>query len=326
MTDLPLDPFTEERLLRGHLTAADAPPGWAGVADVLACAAAPGQVHGPSGEAVVAAVLDAMASAPSPTGRPRRMISKLRSAKVAVASAAVLIAAGGAAAAAGATGNLPSFGEATVHLASSGSSAPSSSDGPTTNAKSPTRRGLSAGSGRSAAAADGRDPAGTQPGTQASVPGAAPGVLSNGEGITGLCTAFLARYDAGERDFSHGDGAFAELVKAHDDAAGTETFCAGELRAAGQAVPSETGGGSTTGGGGAATSGDQGAGAAEQHPSTTGQHTSTTVRRDPIVPAQQPTPAATDHRSGVLAGVPSSSTPSGYDGASAPASGAGGHH
>jgi hypothetical protein len=100
---LPLDDATADRLAAGELHPHDAPPGYAGVARLLTDAPL-----GPAGTEIGAELLGAMVRAidSRPTNvRTRPVLSKLLTAKVATAVAAVAFATTGAAAAA--TGNLP---------------------------------------------------------------------------------------------------------------------------------------------------------------------------------------------------------------------------
>jgi hypothetical protein len=107
---LPLDDWTTDRLLAGMVDPDDAPPGYAGLARVLA------QTHGPveagdlaGRERIVAAVAAAVADASLPTTlstplRRRPMISRLLGTKLAAATLTTALLATGAAAA---TGSLP---------------------------------------------------------------------------------------------------------------------------------------------------------------------------------------------------------------------------
>jgi len=83
---LALDQGTADRLLAGTLDPADAPPAYAGVAKVLAAAAAPPRADELAGEAEALARFAARGPAAPSGGRTRRR----RPARVAVATAAVL--------------------------------------------------------------------------------------------------------------------------------------------------------------------------------------------------------------------------------------------
>ena len=104
-----LDPATADRLASGLLAADDTPPGYAGVAELLAAARRVEPVPDRAREAVtVTAMVAALAgggAAPEIVGRNRMMVTKRLSVRTA-ALASVLVLAGGTAAAA-ATGSLP---------------------------------------------------------------------------------------------------------------------------------------------------------------------------------------------------------------------------
>ncbi len=103
-----LDEDTADRLLTGRLDPADAPPGYAGVARLLAVAAAPAAPEELAGQAAVVACFAAEVESHPPTPMPRRarMPSKLFSVKVTAVVSVVVLSVSGAAAAA--TGLLPS--------------------------------------------------------------------------------------------------------------------------------------------------------------------------------------------------------------------------
>ena len=116
MNRLPIDDTTAERLLSGAVPPEDAPPGYAGLAGIIQAATGPAVLAELAGEqAVVSAGVAAVRSALTidPT-MPRRtsMLTRMRSAQVAVAAAAMLLGAAGAAAAA--TGTLPAGVQSTV--------------------------------------------------------------------------------------------------------------------------------------------------------------------------------------------------------------------
>jgi hypothetical protein len=102
-----LDEDTADRLLTGRLDPSDAPPGYAGVARVLASATAPTAPDELAGEAAAVAEFTAAAQSSPPTPLPRRSDVARRpfSIKVAVAVIAAVLSIGGVAAAA--TGLLP---------------------------------------------------------------------------------------------------------------------------------------------------------------------------------------------------------------------------
>jgi hypothetical protein len=126
----PLDDRTAARLLAGAVTSEDAPPGYAGVAQLLIQARqqpAPGELRREA--ATVAAMRSAIESRPTPISRPegRPMIKRLISAKVAAAAALLAFSATGAAAA---TGSLPGAAQQTASdaLAKVGISVPGPND------------------------------------------------------------------------------------------------------------------------------------------------------------------------------------------------------
>jgi hypothetical protein len=98
------DPDTVERLLAG---ASDVPPGYEGVARLLAAATAPAAPEELAGEPLLLAEFTAVVRSHPPTLVPRRatMLSKLASAKAAAALLVAVLSIGGVAAAA--TGLLP---------------------------------------------------------------------------------------------------------------------------------------------------------------------------------------------------------------------------
>lgn len=115
MRPIRLDPETANRLAAGALSPDDAPPGYAGVAQLLSEARSASSV-GSSGKAS-ATVAAMQAAVAGELGRPsdiqgRKMLSKILTVKAAVAAGAVLLGAGTAAAA---TGSLPSSAQSAVH-------------------------------------------------------------------------------------------------------------------------------------------------------------------------------------------------------------------
>jgi len=101
------DPATLERLLAGQLNPGDAPPGYGGLARLLAAATAPPAAEELTGEPDVLAEFAAVVQSHPPTLVPRRatVLTKLASVKAAAAVLAALLSIGGVAAAA--TGLLP---------------------------------------------------------------------------------------------------------------------------------------------------------------------------------------------------------------------------
>jgi hypothetical protein len=113
------DPDTVERLLAGRLDPSDVPPGYGGVARLLAAATAPAAPEELAGERLLLAEFKAVARSHPPTLAPRRetMPSKLASVKVAAAVLAAVLSIGGVAAAA--TGLLPGQAEQAAERAPS---------------------------------------------------------------------------------------------------------------------------------------------------------------------------------------------------------------
>jgi len=108
-----------ERLLAGRLDPGDAPPGYVGLARLLAAATAPPGPEELAGEQLVVAEFAAVVPSPPPTLVPRRatMPSKVFSVKAAAAVLAALLSIGGVAAAA--TGLLPGQAEPLADQAAS---------------------------------------------------------------------------------------------------------------------------------------------------------------------------------------------------------------
>jgi hypothetical protein len=99
-----LDDDTADRLLAGRLDPADAPPGYAGVAKVLAAAAAPATTDELAGEPAAVARFAAMARSGSPTrttSRRANVPSRFLTVKTAAAVLAAVLSIGGVAAATG---------------------------------------------------------------------------------------------------------------------------------------------------------------------------------------------------------------------------------
>jgi hypothetical protein len=112
------DPDTVERLLAGRLDPSDVPPGYGGLARLLAAATAPAAPEELAGEPLLLAEFKAVARSHPPTLAPRRetMPSKLASVKVAAAVLAAVLSIGGVAAA---TGLLPGQAEPAAERAPS---------------------------------------------------------------------------------------------------------------------------------------------------------------------------------------------------------------
>jgi hypothetical protein len=228
-----VDADTASRLLDGSMTAADAPPGYARVADVLAAAAAPATAAELSGEA---AFLDAVRTAraempaePRPRRRPRALL-------VAAAMLSLLLVSGLAAAV---TGTFGTQTEPTDGIESPGG----------TGANDPDGRGARGGS---ATSDDDTDPASGE--QQA-------GLDATGPGAVGLCRA----YGAGTGDKTRGK-AFRALAAAaaaspgSTDAERITAYCAVVIQTA-EAPPSVPSGppdNSNAGGNGASNQGGGG--------------------------------------------------------------------
>jgi len=123
---LALDEGTAERLLTGRLDPADAPPGYALTAAVLAAASAPPDADELAGEAAVVAFFAAAArsrpvSVRLLTPRRSRVLTKLLTIKAAAAVLGVLVGGGVAAAA---TGNLPAPAQQAAHALLGGAGVP----------------------------------------------------------------------------------------------------------------------------------------------------------------------------------------------------------
>jgi hypothetical protein len=199
-TPPPLDQDTADRLLAGRLDPADAPPGYAAVASLLAAATAPPGQDELAGEQATIAEFAALArsSPPSPISRRAGMPSKRFSVKaVAVAVTAVLTIGGVAAAA---TRLLP------------GSARRVTDEAPATTRGSAldTKGGAATGPGTSGSPTGGQD--------------AAAGPDASGAARDGLCRAWLAGKggDNGKRDDSP---AFQALARAAGGAANVAAYC-----------------------------------------------------------------------------------------------------
>jgi hypothetical protein len=147
---LALDEGTAERLLTGRLDPADAPPGYRPVAALLAAVSAPPDTEELAGQAAIVAVFAAAARSHSPQlidPRRSRVLTKLLTAKAAVAVLGVLMTGGVAAAA---TGNLPAPAQQAAHALLGGAGVPAPAQATATTrphpvgpqAAGPTAQGL----------------------------------------------------------------------------------------------------------------------------------------------------------------------------------------
>lgn len=117
MRTIRLDAETANRLVSGQMSPDDAPPGYAGVAQLLAQAKTAPGASSAKELATVAAIGEAVRGhlqLPTPSTREKKMLAKVLTVKGAVVAVAVLFGAGTAAAA---TGSLPSQAQNAVHNA-----------------------------------------------------------------------------------------------------------------------------------------------------------------------------------------------------------------
>jgi hypothetical protein len=206
-TPPPVDDDTVDRLLAGRLDPADAPPGYAAVARLLAAATAPAGRDELAGERAAVAEFLAVAHAHPPTPPvPRRagMPSKLFRIKAAAAVIAAVLSLGGVAAAA--TGVLPA---AVQRMAGN---APADSGGASATGQEHAATGSAAAS-TAAGSATGKDHAATGPD-------------ASGAAKDGLCQAWLAGQgdDHGRREDST---AFKALAQAAGGADKVAAYCEG---------------------------------------------------------------------------------------------------
>ena len=205
---LALDDAAVEGLLSGTLDAADAPPGYAGVAELLAATAAPPSARELAGQAAVLAQLRAVTrsrrpAVPAGLARPPR---RRRRAGLAVVLVAGALAVGGTAAAA--TGHLPE--PVRRILAAPGGPA-------TPRPPEPAPVAGPAGSG-------GADRAGS-PSTAATGHAAGAGAGSgHGPNLAGLCQAYLSG-NGGEQGGKLDATAFRILARAAGGTDQTLAFC-----------------------------------------------------------------------------------------------------
>jgi hypothetical protein len=203
-TPPPLDQVTADQLLAGRLNPADAPPGYAAVARLLAAAAAPPGQEELAGEHRAVAEFAAVTRSTSPTLTSRRagMPSKRFSVKAIAVAVAAVMTVGGIAAAA--TDRLP------------GSARRVADEVPaTTHASVPATQGGTATRPGAAGSTAGSPTGGQKAGTGPDAAGAA---------RDGLCRAWLAGKggDNGERDDST---AFQALARAAGGAANIAAWC-----------------------------------------------------------------------------------------------------
>jgi hypothetical protein len=208
-TPPPVDDDTIDRLLAGRLDPADAPPGYAAVARLLAAATAPAGRDELAGERAAVAEFLAVAHAHPPTPPvPRRagMPSKLFRIKAAAAVIAAVLSLGGVAAAA--TGILPA---AVQRIAGN---APADSGGGSATGQEHAATGSAAGATTAAA------------GSTADKDHAATGPDASGAARDGLCQAWLAGQgdDHGMREDST---AFKALAQAAGGADKVAAYCEG---------------------------------------------------------------------------------------------------
>jgi hypothetical protein len=208
----PLDQDTADRLLAVRLDPADAPPGYAALARLLAAATAPPRPDELAGERAAMAEFVAMTRCCPPTRLSRRagMPARRFSAKaIAVALTAVLTIGGVAAAA---TGLLPESGRRAADEVPTSTTPDSAAD---------VQRDGAAGRDASGAAGDGR---GGATGGAAGGRQAATGPDASGAARDGLCRAWLAGQGS-EEGRRQDSPAFRALAKAAGGAAKVPAYC-----------------------------------------------------------------------------------------------------
>jgi hypothetical protein len=221
---LALDDETVERLLRGELPPAEAPPGYAEVAELLAAASAPpspGELAGPP--AILAELRAVTRPRRAASGR-RRAASRRRAGLAAVVVVGALVTGGMAGAA---TGHLPG----PVRDAARGILGPLGA-GP--SAAPPTRPGSPPGPGATGGpSAPGATtaPQGSRPATTAGGPASTAAGLDN----KGRCQAYLAG-KGGEQGDKLDASAFQALARAAGGEGRIAGYCAALL---GQARPKD---------------------------------------------------------------------------------------
>jgi hypothetical protein len=230
---LALDEETVERLLAGDLPPSQVPPGYAQVAALLAATTAEPTPEELAGQSEVLAELRAV-TRPRRAGAHTRRAARPPRRRWAGLAAAALVGAlvtGGAAAAA--TGNLPgpvqNVARSILGNGDGGPVAPTE-PGQETTAAGPNRTSTSASTGPTAGA-EGRQPAGTGPGTDSTAAG-----KRAGPDVEGLCQAFVAGRGA-EQGKKLDATAFQDLAKLAGGAEKIPAYC--EQVLAGGATPKE---------------------------------------------------------------------------------------
>jgi hypothetical protein len=206
-----LDDDTADRLLAGRLDPADAPPGYAAVAKVVAAATAPAATEELTGEPAAVARFAAMARSGSPTRAPtsRRagVPSRLLSVKAAAAVLAAVLSIGGVAAATGVI---------------SGPAQPAAGHGPDGPGRGVATPGRSDAASTTSTATTGEQGNGTARGPDAT-----------GPAKDGLCRAWQAG-QGGQHGDKESSTAFRALAAAAGGADKVAAYC--------QATPAETAG------------------------------------------------------------------------------------
>jgi len=206
---LALDDMSVERLLSGTLPAASAPPGYAGVARLLAATVAPPTPRELAGQAAVLAEFRAVTRGRRAAALVRPIRPRRRRAGLAVVVVVGALATGGVAAA---TGHLPGpVREAARTVLGPGGAA--TSPGPAPAAPGPAAGSGDAGSGGSASTVG----PGPRPGPAAAGPAAGPA-------LDGLCRAFQDG-KGGEQGGRLDAAAFQKLAAAADGEDRVEAFC-----------------------------------------------------------------------------------------------------
>src|SRR5215218_3210974 len=206
---LALDDAIVDRLLSGTLPAAGAPPGYAGVARLLAATVAPPTPRELAGQAAVLAEFRAVTRERRAAAFVRPARHRRRRAGLAVVVVVGALATGGVAAA---TGHLPGpVREAARTVLGPGGAA--TSPGPAPAAPGPAAGSGDAGSGGSASTVG----PGPRPGPAAAGPAA-------GSALDGLCRAFQDG-KGGEQGGRLDAAAFQKLAAAADGEDRVEAFC-----------------------------------------------------------------------------------------------------
>ena len=209
---LALDDASVDRLLTGTLRAADAPPGYERVAELLAATVAPPTSRELAGQAAVLAEFRALARARAAAAPPPRRPRRRRRFGLAVVAVAGALVTGGAAAAA--TGHLPGpvaqAARSILTVTGDGPATPSLAE------PAPGRRPAGSG-GTGPGAAPSTDAAGHGPGATAAGPATQPD-------IEGLCRAYLAS-KGGEQGGQLDATAFQALAAAAGGEEKLPAFC-----------------------------------------------------------------------------------------------------